>query len=302
MKKIFFVPLVVLVVVVLDIANRAFCQYAYSNVPENSTMEGNYIYELNRHCSDLLVVGASRAVHHYNTPMMEDSLGLKCFNAGMDGEGIVYQYLCICRALQNSSLKYVILDLGESQVDGQWDFQTKSYRIYYWQNDSARSYYDSVEPLYKRLFMLSSFYQYNGRFVNAIRCFAPSDNRTNKGYSAIPYNGSPSDYIFWEKDEPFSISEEGLDYMKRIVKLCKDNNVELILCLSPTLIYNPNYSKCISEFAKQNSVRLFDNSHNPDFVNDRYLFKDAVHLNEVGADKYTRTLIHFLNIHMAEKC
>lgn len=294
MKKIFFIPLVVLVIAVLDIANRAFCQYAYSNVPENSTMEGNYIYQLNNRQSDVLVVGASRAVHHYNTPMMEDSLGLKCFNAGMDGEGIVYQYLSICRALQNRPLKYVLLDLGESQVDGQWDFQTNSYKIYYWQNDSARAYFNSVEPLYKRLFMLSSFYQYNGRLVNAIRCFAPSDNRTNKGYSAIPCNGNPSDYVFGEKDEPFSISEEGLDYMKRIVNLCKDNNVELIICLSPTLTCNPSYTKCIYEFAKQNSVRLFDNTNNPNFVYDRYLFKDAVHMNEVGADKYTKNLITYL--------
>ena len=41
---------------------------------------------------DVILMGSSRASHHYVTQIITDSLGLICFNAGQDGNGIIMQY------------------------------------------------------------------------------------------------------------------------------------------------------------------------------------------------------------------
>ena len=42
--------------------------------------------------ADVLVMGSSRASHHYVAQLIADSLGMTCFNGGQDGNGIVMQY------------------------------------------------------------------------------------------------------------------------------------------------------------------------------------------------------------------
>ena len=41
---------------------------------------------------DVLVMGSSRASHHYVSRILADSLGMTCYNGGQDGNGIVMQY------------------------------------------------------------------------------------------------------------------------------------------------------------------------------------------------------------------
>ena len=41
---------------------------------------------------DIIIMGSSRAIHHYVPRIIADSLGMSCFNAGQDGNGIILQY------------------------------------------------------------------------------------------------------------------------------------------------------------------------------------------------------------------
>ena len=55
--------------------------------------KGSSIREMNDVCLDnqydVLIMGSSRAHHHYVPEIISDSLGLSCYNTGKDGNGII---------------------------------------------------------------------------------------------------------------------------------------------------------------------------------------------------------------------
>lgn len=60
---------------------------------------------------DLLVFGSSRAVHHYNTDMLKDSLQMSSYNCGEDGQGIILNYGRLLMSLERHQPKVVIYDI-----------------------------------------------------------------------------------------------------------------------------------------------------------------------------------------------
>lgn len=50
------------------------------------------IYCLTESQDELMILGSSRAAHHYVPQIFEDSLGLSSYNAGSDGMCIYYHY------------------------------------------------------------------------------------------------------------------------------------------------------------------------------------------------------------------
>lgn len=42
--------------------------------------------------ANILIFGSSRAAHHYVPSILSDSLGMSCYNCGLDGNGIIYGY------------------------------------------------------------------------------------------------------------------------------------------------------------------------------------------------------------------
>ena len=64
--------------------------YVVKNIEVGGRGRDNYICD--KSVDDILIFGSSRAVHHYNSSMIEDSLGMSCYNCGDDGNGIILSY------------------------------------------------------------------------------------------------------------------------------------------------------------------------------------------------------------------
>lgn len=67
--------------------------------------------------ADVLVLGASTALHHYDDHALTDWLGLRSFAAGVDGRGVVFSrgLLALCAAAHPPRL--VVLDVSYSDRD-----------------------------------------------------------------------------------------------------------------------------------------------------------------------------------------
>ena len=59
------------------------------------------IYVMKEAKEDILIMGSSRAAHHYVPQIIEDSLGMTCYNAGSDGECIYYHYCLLSAEVQS---------------------------------------------------------------------------------------------------------------------------------------------------------------------------------------------------------
>lgn len=49
-------------------------------------------YIANKATDDIIILGSSSATHHYVLQIIEDSLGLSCYNCGEEGNGVVLAY------------------------------------------------------------------------------------------------------------------------------------------------------------------------------------------------------------------
>ena len=49
-------------------------------------------YAIEQSNESLLILGSSRAQHHYNSQILADSLGLSVYNAGVSGQNIYFHY------------------------------------------------------------------------------------------------------------------------------------------------------------------------------------------------------------------
>ena len=61
--------------------------------------------------ADLLVFGSSRALHHYNTELIQESLNITSYNVGAGGQNIYYHNLLLKTVLSRYIPKTIILDL-----------------------------------------------------------------------------------------------------------------------------------------------------------------------------------------------
>ena len=67
------------------------------------------IYVMKEANEDLLIMGSSRAAHHYVPQILEDSLGMTCYNAGSDGECIYYHYCLLASMIERGHTPKVVV-------------------------------------------------------------------------------------------------------------------------------------------------------------------------------------------------
>ena len=78
------------IVAVVDVAAGKVFHYLQANKAGGRT--GAEYHACRESNEDIIILGSSRASHHYIPRIIEDGLGMTCFNAGQDGNGIILQY------------------------------------------------------------------------------------------------------------------------------------------------------------------------------------------------------------------
>jgi hypothetical protein len=278
--------------VVLDLANRALFSYVFSNPPLNSKIRSDLSFALNEEQSDILILGASRATHHYNSQIFIDSLGKTCYNAGQDGQPIYNQYLNLIKALENGKVETVILDLGPSQLQDEWiNERIKPLSPFYWENDSVRAIIEDVSEFGKlvKFNYLSSFVQYSSRAYIFWEFLSPRYESQIQGYVPLEYTGRA--FNGYAPATPFSMNEKAIKYMMKIRNLCIENGVKLYVVVSPYMGDYTAFVKYMSEFCKLNNLVFWDYSSDKRYIGNPYLWMDAVHMNSKGADEYTQEIV-----------
>ena len=81
MKKfIFKIIIIFTIVAIFDYFFGVVMGHVVNNINVGGQGRDNYICNVAE--EDILVFGSSRAVHHYNSTILEDSLGMSCYNCG----------------------------------------------------------------------------------------------------------------------------------------------------------------------------------------------------------------------------
>ncbi len=272
--------------------------YAFSYFVEQT--KGGYVghhqYMSNEMQKDILIFGSSRAVHHYDAKLIEDSLGMTCYNCGQDGNGAIFNYGQWILIKERYQPKVIIYDVFAS-FDLQQDDNHKylGWLKLYYDRSGIPEVFDEVDKT-ERIKMLSLMYRYN---YNPLQFFA---DYIHPIYQVDPYGFLPEegelDTMQIRKNRRVEGVVHEFDTQKiyAIEKLVKERgDARFIFVISPCWYGMDSESlKPIKEICQREKVKFYDFGNNPKYVRQNQYFKDGLHLNAKGAEEFSKDLLKYM--------
>lgn len=299
MKKfILHILLFFAILAVIDVAAGKVFWYLQSTRAGGRT--GAEYYACKESNDDVIIMGSSRASHHYIPQIISDSLGLSCFNAGQDGNGIVLQYGRWKMLTERHSPKVLIYDVNIVFDLCQNDNMTYVDRLKPFCNDNTvRNYVSEIFPM-ERVKLLSQMYRYNYKFLEILfDCTRSCD--INNGYE--PLFGEIRQEIVDDADAVMEEREIVVDkikihYLEKLIKECKENGTILFFVASPAFrgsIYGEKSFSAVKELSTKYDVPFYY-YYKSRYSENPLIFKDSQHLNDQGATLFTSDIVSQIHL------
>ena len=242
--------------------------------------------------ADMLIIGSSRATHHYVPSILSDSLGLSVYNCGKDGNGVIYEYGRLQNIFARYSPKIVILELYPplDLLKGDNNQFLAYLRPDYGKNEAIDQIFadvDKTEPYKMNLLT----YRYNSTIEKIFsNIFLDKNIFRTDGYSPLYASLSKAPANMTMTSNPRLVNGDSLKlyYLNKIIELVKSQS-QLIISVSPRLGATNEMEgyDYVKQLCVENNITLISYYADTSFVCDYRLFKDAVHLTDIGAKKYS---------------
>lgn len=304
MKKV-FVLFVVFVgcLTCIDIAFGILMKPILLSEPDAGNNHSNFKQSLFNKDADVVILGASKANHHYIPDTLASHLNMTVLNTGLDGDNIVTSYVQFKAVAQRHVPHMVIIDLSAGQTAGDFESLLLSHKSYFGlQTDYTEvvhtycSYEDNIK-------LHSSFYRLNEALPELAQSYLAGNNQT-AGFIPL-YGTAPNmahhhkmtrEYRVDEKDKHYNIGVVHKACLDSIVSICRHNNSKVFIVYSPSLIsYDDGVTAAYEDFCKNHQIPFINYEGDTAFVNHPELFKDFNHLNIDGARLFTADIINKIN-------
>lgn len=288
------------IVFAIDFGFGHTCDYLNAHAKGGTTKQ---MYDLcMKDQYDILIMGSSRAHHHYVPHIIEDSLGMSCYNAGVDGNGIILMTGIYRMIIQRYHPKLIIydveqaFDLFEYKADNNCTRYLAAQKPFYNQTGIGQIFKDVSQEEYYKTF--SGLCRYNSVSIPLFIDYLSVRSMDAKGYS--PMNGKM-------KKEPENketnrkpvIDSLKLQYMHYFIKDASEKGIPLVIVVSPK--YNAVGShdlEPIKELCNAYNVPFLDYYADIEFLNHKEWWKDPMHLNDEGAKVFTERIIGTIKSHL----
>ncbi len=281
-------------VVVMDLAFGQFFSYLRAHAKGGSTANCEYI--ANKATDDIIILGSSRATHHYVPQIIEDSLGVSCYNCGEEGNGVVLAYGRLRLLTDRYQPKLVIYEITPNYDYGTKEQNNKylGYLRAYYNKDGISALFDDYDDDLSWLKMRSKMYQNTSRLLPDL--FDNVTYRDNhKGYE--PLSGQINETTIRTNNadgKEMAIDSLKLSYVEKVIELCHNEQIPIFFFISPRYgikendmsIYEPALSLC-----QKHSVPVYNYICYPSISENPEYFQDEGHMNSKGAEAYTNILV-----------
>lgn len=272
-------------------------EYYYTQAwPTTNTYKD--FYKLEKNSVDVLLFGSSHAVSTLNPQVIYDNYGITSYNLGCEQQSLVVTYYWLREALKYQSPKAVVLDTymlhkyTDSYVYNDMNCREGTLRK---AMDSMRlsplkweagKVIEEIDPTQSGL----SFSLLNIRYHTRWTSLGEGDYTENsmidhggvKGFTVL---GGTGDYIyvpFSDADamnsEPEEMVETSIVYLDKVVQLCEDEGIQLILVKIP----------CGEPAGRYRSNKEYADAHNLPY----YDFNEVRLYNEIGYNSAENLLSH----------
>ena len=299
--KVFLLRIAVffVIVAILDCVFGRVFYYLHANIAGGRS--GAEYYVCKESNEDILIMGSSRASHHYVPDIITERTGMSCFNAGQDGNGIVLQYGRWKMISERYTPKMIIYDISNgfdllindnmAYIDGLKPFSD---------DKAVWKYVSSLFPL-ESIKLLSKMYRYNYKFLELIfDCIKKKNFKETAGY--IPLDGRIREDVAEKKlklPKKQSMDYDNIKYnlLELFLVEAKERGTQVVFVISPSWASGEYqlvaYSK-ICDLAERHGIPFYSFVDSDICFNPTY-FKDSSHLNDEGARAFTEELISKLS-------
>ena len=236
--------------------------------------------------SDVVIMGSSRALHHYDPAIMSRVLKTSVYNCGEDRMGIVFNYGRFCLFTRRYMPKVIVYDI-EPDYDLLFD-DNASYitelRPYVGDSRIRRLIADvGTGELFKSCIVP---YWLNNRLQQVVKdCIVPDCYVC--GY--LPYTG------VMEKLVPETLLQDRYDalkikYLTALADECAGRS-RLIFTASPQLSYcSDSVFVPLKKFCASRNIVFINHFCDTAFTRHHELFHNANHLEKRGAERYSKLI------------
>jgi hypothetical protein len=298
-RRVFFAKLVVfaLVTIGLDAGVGSLLRHYYFKQVAGLNYRTTYAVEQSR--DDIIILGSSRAQAHYVPSILESGLGGTCYNAGRNGQSLLYAAAVHHSILARQAPRVVILDLIPTdffQYHGHYD-RLAALLPYYKDTEAVRPFVrlrSRLEPVK----LLSRIYPFNSLPLQIIKynLVPPAQDKgfiAQHGRIRLPLH--PPKGRAWLVN---GLDPQMLDAFTELVATCQENGIELYPVISPAFPGKMFGEDAVSELERileGTPYRLWNYADHPEFVLNTELFSDRDHLNQDGAEAYTKIVVDRIN-------
>jgi hypothetical protein len=253
-------------------------------------------YSMDSTTDSIIILGSSYANRHYVPSVFENKLNLSTYNAGMQGQHILFISTLQEIILERFTPGYIILN-----VDPSWLYESREpyerladLNPYYYRHKKIINKVIDKEGKFEKFFLLSRFYQYNSTLIHIFRYWiAPQPDQ--KGYRPLSKNENlplqdrklNKTPILSPVQNTRKINRDFYSALENFIKNAQNKHVKVIFVISPNLDYSQNQLDnsfiTILKLAGKYSVNVFDFTNDSTFLNKPALFYDRSHLNDFGA-------------------
>lgn len=250
---------------------------------------------------DLLFIGSSRTFYHVNPRIIDSTLQLNSFNAGIDGARLLEMDMVLrCFLAVHEKPSCVVLDISTSSFDISRNPIFNPNIYYPFLGDSI--VYNSLSP-YKRVGLMKAFpflavAEWDDILkAGALKGVFGKTQPLAPNYKGFLESGRdtmrlPFKRTFLKTD--YAIRPEGKRLLDEIIMICRNNDIKLFFTYAPISILddskiNPDFFPTLTEITTLNNIPFLNYSH-LELSNNHKLFRDEHHLNSYGAAIYSRKL------------
>lgn len=297
-------------------------KYRYSSInPLTETYRG--FYRMEPDTVDIVFLGSSQVASGFCPQDLYNGFGLKSYNLGSNHQSLWASYYWLKEALQYQRLQVAVLDCYELFRDCKKD--EGGTRLAFDDMRWGKVKREAVKTVCQLNGDLSaeSYLFTNIRFHTRWTDLGETDFTWGefaavpelKGFWLYREKCGYQDYVPLDVQaagqdlEKASFQEEAKLYLDRIVELCRENGVELILVKTPTLAETLERHLAIREYAEEKGLKFYDFNekelyeeigfHYGEDMNDSSTSGDCnAHANPSGARKMT----YYLGNELVHRC
>jgi hypothetical protein len=296
MKR-FFARLILFIslIVIIDLSLGRILEPLFFNAKSGTIY--NTLYGIRDCEEEILIMGDSEVKHGVISNQITDSLGVSCYNLGLDGNNIYYQYAVLGEILERYTPRVIIISKsiaseGESAVTSLFPF----YKKY----NKAKETILEISPSEKYK-LLSNAYAYNSLIIKIIQGLTSTESGTG-GYKPL-YSGEHNLKFSGDNEhKEFSIttSQRTLKYFEDFIITARSSGCKVVVINTPKYWFNSLHDQpsVLNEIISRSQVVYLDYENDLAFVNQQDLFYDGEHLNHKGAEVLTARFITDLKQHI----